>query len=103
MQSAKFENLIRLLKLVGGKFIIVEEGEPKAVLMTYQEFQELAVPYYAGKIASRLMQPEQVNEEITRAQLADLREEIIAEVIQPRGPLGTEPELRIEPLVDGEI
>lgn len=80
------QDLLRLLKLVGGKFIIVEDGQIKAVLMDYKEFEELAVPHYAGKIAQRLAATEEINREITRAQLEDLREEVIQE------------EIRVEPL-----
>ena len=86
MDQTDFKNLLRLLKLIGGKFIIVEDGVPKAVLMDFKEFEDLAVPAYAGKLAQKLAAAEEVNQEITRAQLLDLREEVIQE------------ELTVEPL-----
>ena len=90
MEEKQFTNLLRILKLIGGKFIIVEDGRPRVVLMDYEEFQELAVPYYAGEIAERAARAEEVNQQITKAQLEDLREEVIVETI--------EPEIRVEPL-----
>lgn len=90
MNQGDFENLLRLLKLIGGKFIIVEEGKPKAVLMDYEEFQDLAVPVCAGKLISKI---EEINQKITEAQLQDLREEVIQENL----PENFE-EIRIEPL-----
>lgn len=82
-------NLISLLKLVGGKFIIVEDGVPKAVLMDYDEFQRLAAPRATEKIADR------INEVITKAQLLDLREEVMVDDIPLKDESG---EIRIEPL-----
>lgn len=68
------------------------------MLMSYQEFETLALPFYAGKIAERISKTEIVNQEITQAQLQDLREEVIAEMPDPEARLAIEPELRIEPL-----
>jgi hypothetical protein len=83
------DNLFRLLKLIGGKFIIVEDGKPSAVLMDYQEFQDLAVPEAASRLRKRLEQIERVNEQVTHAQLLDLREEVIQDLPD---------EIKIEPL-----
>lgn len=74
MDNHQLNDIFRLLKLIGGKFIIVEDGKPIAVLMDYQEFQDLAVPVYARKIADQV---EELNRKITNAQLQDLREEVI--------------------------
>ena len=71
MNEPYLDNLFRILKLTGGKYIIVEDGVPKAVLMDYDEFQKLAMPQATEKIAER------INEVITRAQLLDLREEVV--------------------------
>ncbi len=88
MQESDFQNLLRLVKLLGGKFVIVEDGKPRAVLMNYEEFADLAAP----KVASRLVdQIERINEQITTAQLQDLREEVIVDLPQAD-------EIRIEPL-----
>lgn len=89
MDQDKLADILRILKLIGGKFIIVEEGEPKVVLMDYQEFQNLAVPSIAGKLAERISEIEDINKQITKAQLtAD--EGLLAE--------NTVDEVRIEPL-----
>lgn len=81
--------MLGVLKLIGGKFVIVEDGQPKAVLMSYDEFQELAAPAAAGRLVERLSKAEEVNELVTHAQLLDLREEVIADLPE---------EIRIEPL-----
>ena len=89
MQQAEFENLIALLKLVGGKFVIVEEGKPRVVLMSYDEFSELASPHVAAKLAEKFQKIEEVNREITKSQLFDLRQEVIVD---------DTPEIKVEPL-----
>ncbi len=89
MEQVHLENLFRLLKLVGGKFIIVEDNEPRAVLMSYDEFQEMALPGAVKKVAETASRVEEVNKQITTAQLLDLREEVIVD---------TPEEIRIEPL-----
>jgi len=89
MDKENLANLLRILKLIGGKFIIVEDEVPRYVLMGYDEFQELAAPAVEEKLAKRLKQIEAVNQQITHAQLLDLREEVIVEAPQ---------EIRIEPL-----
>ena len=78
MDESKLNNLFRLLKLIGGKFIIVEDGKPRVVLMSYEEFSELALPGAARKVAEAASRIEEVNRQITTAQLLDLREEVIA-------------------------
>jgi len=87
MNEPYLDNLFRILKLTGGKYIIVEDGVPKAVLMDYDEFQKLAMPQATEKIAER------INEVITRAQLLDLREEVVV----PDAPEAEE-NITIEPL-----
>lgn len=91
MNEPDFQNLLRLTKLIGGKFIIVEDGVPRAVLMDYDEFQKLAAPKATEKIAER------INDVITKAQLFDLREEVM---VEDAGQLlgGAAEEIRIEPL-----
>jgi hypothetical protein len=89
MDKETLENLLRLVKLIGGKFIIVEGGKPRAVLMSYEEFQDLVIPGIAKNLAEKLADVEKINEAVTRAQLLDLREEVIVESPE---------EIRIEPL-----
>ncbi|MBI4050442.1 MAG: hypothetical protein HY396_00480 [Candidatus Doudnabacteria bacterium] len=86
--QSDFENLLRLVKLIGGKFVIVEDGEPKAVLMSYEEFEDFAAPRISEKLAEKV---ERINRQITTAQLEDLREEVIAD-------LPTLEKITIEPL-----
>lgn len=93
MNQDQLDNLVRLLKLIGGKFVIVEDGEPKLVLMNYDEFQEMAAPFYAAELSEKLASAELVNKEITRAQAEDLNGDLMEEVIA-----GDEDEIRIEPL-----
>ncbi|MDP3741613.1 MAG: hypothetical protein Q8R08_04820 [bacterium] len=98
MDTENLENLLRLIKLIGGKFIIVEDGKPSAVIMDYHEFEDLASPVYEGKLLDRI---EKVNEELTDAQLRDLREEVIAPwpaSLADEEAENLDPEIRIEPL-----
>ena len=93
------DNLLRLLKLIGGKFIITDEqGSPRAVLMSYDEFSDLAAPGIEKSLMEKFAQAEKVNAEITKAQLQDLREEVVSP--EPNFNLeeaGSE-EITIEPL-----
>ena len=88
MTQPDYENLIRLLKLIGGKFIIVEDGTPAVVLMDYREFESLAAPAQERKLTVKI---EEINKAITSAQLQDLREEVMVDLPE---------EIRIEPLPD---
>lgn len=81
--------MFRLLKLVGGKFVIVEDGVPRAVLMSYEEFQTLAMPHAQKKVSEAASRVERINELVTHSQLLDLREEVIQESPE---------EIRVEPL-----
>ena len=75
----ELKNLVNILKF-GGRFIITDhEGNPKAVLMDYKEFEDLMVDKVAGELAQKLNNIEKVNREITQAQVADLREEVVRE------------------------
>lgn len=72
MKGKDLENLLRVVKLVGGKFVLVEDGEPRAVIMSYKEFEELVVPKVAGELAQRVVSLEDsINQEITEAQLEE--------------------------------
>ena len=97
MQQDELNNLIILLKLIGGKFIIVEDGRPKTVIMSYDEFQELAAPFYAGKLAGRAAGAEIVNKKITSAQIQDLNDSLMEEVVQTQR-MDSENDIRIEPI-----
>ena len=89
MHEGELNNLFRLLKLIGGKFILVEDGNPQAVLLSYDEFQEMALPGAIKKVAETASRIEDVNKQITTAQLLDLREEVIQDLPD---------EIKIEPL-----
>jgi len=57
--------------------VIVEDGKPKAVLMDYKEFEELVTPRIVDSLVGKMSEIEGVNKEVRKAQLQDLREEII--------------------------
>lgn len=82
-----------MLNLVGGKFIIVEDGKPKAVLMSYEEFSDLAVPEVARRLTRVLSEAEEINKEVTKAQLVDWQDET-PQSLETAGP----EEIKIEPL-----
>lgn len=76
----ELKKLIDTLKLTGGKLIIIDEsGDPKVVLMSFQEFEDLAVSKISGELAKKLAKVEVINREITEAQVDDLREQVMAE------------------------
>ena len=85
------DNILRILKLIGGKFIFMEDGKPKAVLMDYEEFEKLVEPLVTQKLVDKFEKIEAVNREITKAQMIDLRDEVIEEVI-------SEDVIRLEPI-----
>lgn len=89
MEYDELKNLAQIAKLIGGKFIIVEDGKPQFVLMSYEEFQELVIPQATRKLMEKVGEIEKINEAVTKAQLLDLREEVIVE---------TPEEIRVEPL-----
>ena len=90
MEKDQLNNLLRILKLTGGKFVIVEQGEPVAVLMSYKEFEDLTVPKIASELMEQLSRIEDINKQITSAQMVDLREEVIDK--------DNSEEIRIEPI-----
>lgn len=98
MQAKDFSNLLGLVKLIGGKYIIVEDGKPVAVLMDYKEFDNLVAPTVTAELAKRASRlgrlEEDINQKITQAQISDLREEVISPDFVPEVP----DEIRIEPL-----
>ena len=57
--------------------MIVENGEPKAVLMDYEEFEKLVTPGIVDNLVRKVPEIERVNKEVRKAQLQDLREEVI--------------------------
>ena len=87
----ELKKITDILKLVGGKFLIVDEnGDPKAVLMAYQDFEDMVSP----KIEEKLV--ERVNKIITQTQLTDAAADMIEEVMV--NPLDQTDEITIEPL-----
>ena len=89
MRGQELENLLRILKLMGGKFILVEDGRPYAVILSYDEFQELAAPWAERQLIRRLREIEEVNRQVLTAQLLEGAAE--SEVEHPE-------EVKIEPL-----
>ena len=89
MQGPELDNLLRLLKLIGGKFILVEDGKPHAVLLSYDEFQKLILPVAEEKVLGKLREIEEVNRQVLTAQLLEGGQD--SEVEHPE-------EVKIEPL-----
>ena len=81
MNQEELNNLIRLVKLVGGKFVIVEDGKPTFVVMSYSEFEDIASVRVLGDLTERARKlaatEDLVNKQITEAQLADITGEVI--------------------------
>lgn len=101
MQEEQFANLLRMVKLTGGKYVIVEDGVPRAVLMSYEEFSELAVPAAAAKVAEKIAGleiAESVNREITTAQIQDLRDLREEVILDDDLEIAPDQSIRIEPL-----
>ena len=73
-----------------------ENGDPQAVLMSYAEFEDLMAERVAGQLVEKLASVEKVNAEITRAQIQDLREEVMREDFVSNGASV----LTVEPLPD---
>jgi len=71
-----------------------EEGDPQAVLMSYSEFEDLMSEKVAGDLIAKLNNVEKVNAEITRAQIQDLREEVMREDFVGNGAS----DLTVEPI-----
>jgi len=100
MPKDEFKNLLRILRLVGGKFIIIEDGRPSAVLMDYKEFEDLVAPGIIDGLVGKMGDIELVNRQITKAQLQDLREEVLQPDFGSEAADSEEadPEITIEPL-----
>ncbi|OGE76727.1 MAG: hypothetical protein A3C85_02870 [Candidatus Doudnabacteria bacterium RIFCSPHIGHO2_02_FULL_48_21] len=101
MNDGQLKNLIQIAKLTGGKYIFFEDGKPAAVLMGYGDFEDLMVEKLAGKMAVDLKRVEAVNEQITRAQVEDLREQVMKEdfMITPQtSTFAGNPDIRVEPI-----
>ena len=92
MNHDQLKNLLRIQKFVGGKFIIVEDGEPKAVLMDYHEFEDLVTPRVVDELKNRLNRIDDVNREITQVQLEE-------DGVNEEEEIDQAPEIRIEPLL----
>ena len=90
MNPGNLDNLFRIMKLTGGKYVIVEDGEVQAVMMPYKEFENLVSP----KIEEKLV--ERVNKIITQTQLTDEAADMIEEVMV--NPFDQTDEITIEPL-----
>src|SRR6185295_646147 len=66
------QDLINLAKADGGKFFVIDEtGEPKLVMMSIGDYQELLL----GKMKHEVQDIERINQEIVRAQLQEQESE----------------------------
>lgn len=89
---ASLQDLISLAKADGGKFFVIDEqGDAKLVIMSIDDYQRLLL----GKLQRQIMDVENINKEILKAQLLEDRP-VVPEVPKPqtRGP-----KLRQEPVI----
>jgi glucose-1-phosphate thymidylyltransferase len=101
----------RIRQFIGekGKTLIMEDGKPPLVIMPLAEYEKLTqeqyisnggvIDDYMARIRTISEEIERINEDITRAQIVDLREEVIAEEISLPGST-TGGEITVEPLSD---
>ncbi len=88
---ANLQDLINLAKADGGKFFVIDEtGDAKLVIMPVEEYQRLLL----GKLQRQVLDIENINKEIIKAQLSG--DQVIAPAVskpasQPmaRGPVVT--------------
>lgn len=74
---ANLQDIINLAKADGGKFFVIDEsGEPRLVIMSIEDYQRLLL----GKLQRQIKDVENINREITKAQL----EETAAAPVVPR-------------------
>ncbi len=67
-------DIINLAKTDGGKFFVIDEqGDPKLVIMSIEDYQRLLL----GKLKKQVEDVEKINREILKVQLAE------TEIIQP--------------------
>lgn len=65
---ATLQDLINLAKADGGKFFVIDEtGEPKMVIMSIDDYQDLLL----GKLEKQVEDVESINKEILHAQLTE--------------------------------
>lgn len=66
---ATFQDIINLSKADGGKFFVIDEsGDIKLVVMSVEEYQKLLL----GKLQKQMMDVEEINRKILKAQLEDV-------------------------------
>lgn len=88
---ATLNDLISLAKADGGKFFVVDEtGEPSLVIMGVEDYQRLLL----GKLQKQIVDVENINKEILRAQIEET-ESFIPEIEKPLRQ-NTGPRLRQE-------
>jgi hypothetical protein len=79
---ANLHDIINLAKADGGKFFVLDEsGEVSAVILPIADYQKLLL----GKLQKQVVDIENINSEILKAQLQE-PEEIVPEVEKPIRP-----------------
>lgn len=91
---ASFQDIINLAKADGGKFFVIDEnGDAKLVIMSIEDYQKMLL----GKLQRQVVDVENINKEIIKAQLNE-NEAVVPAVEVPK-PLS--PHVRVErPRVD---
>lgn len=65
---ANLQDIINLAKVDGGKFFVIDEkGDAKLIIMSVEEYQRLLL----GKLQKQVLDVENINKEILKAQLQD--------------------------------
>lgn len=76
---ANLQDLINLAKVDGGKFFVVDEkGEASLVIMGIEDYQKLVI----SKLEKQILDVENINKEILKAQLSET-EDIVIEPEKP--------------------
>ena len=82
---ANLQDIINLAKVDGGKFFVIDEtGEAKLIIMSVEDYQRLLL----GKLQKQILDVENINKEIIKAQLTENSETVPAVPKPPvRGPV----------------
>jgi hypothetical protein len=81
---ANLQDIINLAKADGGKFFVIDEqGDVKLVIMNVENYQEMLL----GKLKRQIVDVENINQEIIKAQLQEIENTIpVVETPKPSVP-----------------
>jgi hypothetical protein len=84
---ANLNDIINLAKADGGKFFVMDEnGNVKLVIMNIEDYQRMLL----GKLQKQIVDVENINKEILKAQLQEPPIEPAVEVPKPKSPSVTQ-------------